>query len=68
MDTVRLNKDHRITLPKAVREAYGIRPGQKVQVTVRGGQMVLEPLRSISDARGVLKGMDAHIESEPDRF
>jgi AbrB family looped-hinge helix DNA binding protein len=43
VDTIRITKDWRITIPPKYRDLLHIRPGQKVDVTVsKGGIITLE--------------------------
>ena len=56
-----------VTLPQRVRESLGIHAGQKVQVIQYDNRVELIPLRSIDQARGILRGIDTSIAREPDR-
>ncbi|HRF50908.1 MAG TPA: AbrB/MazE/SpoVT family DNA-binding domain-containing protein [Anaerolineales bacterium] len=64
---VTVSPKFQVVIPKNVRRAMGLRPGQKVQVIHHGNRIELVPLRSVKSARGMLRGMDTTIESEPDR-
>jgi AbrB family looped-hinge helix DNA binding protein len=57
-----------VVIPKEVREAMNITPGQKVQMMIYRGNIVLVPLRPIEELRGILKGIDTNIERDPDRL
>ncbi|MBM4046014.1 MAG: AbrB/MazE/SpoVT family DNA-binding domain-containing protein, partial [Planctomycetes bacterium] len=37
METVTVSPKYQVVIPRAIREALGIRPGQKVQVIGRAG-------------------------------
>ena len=52
MDSVTLQMAQRgvITIPQAVRESYGMRPGDTVSLLDLGGVLVLSPRRSEIDA------------------
>jgi AbrB family looped-hinge helix DNA binding protein len=67
METVRVSTRYQVVIPKAVREAAGIRPGQEVAVLRYGGRIELIPLRPIGEMRGFLRGLDTTIEREKDR-
>ena len=54
-------------IPRAIREALGIRPGQMLQMTVVGGCVQLTPLCLVGKMRGCLKGVDTAVEREGDR-
>lgn len=67
MDTVRLSPKYQVVIPKGVREAMGLRPGQEVAVLRYRGRIELIPLRPVEEMRGFLRGVEATIEREPDR-
>ena len=43
MTHVIVRDKYRITIPKAIREKLGIRPGQKVEMTASGGSIRIDP-------------------------
>ncbi|MBI5651784.1 MAG: AbrB/MazE/SpoVT family DNA-binding domain-containing protein, partial [Chloroflexi bacterium] len=47
METVLLNPKYTVTIPRALRKAWGIRPGQKIQVIQYGDRLELIPLKPI---------------------
>ncbi|MBK7201406.1 MAG: AbrB/MazE/SpoVT family DNA-binding domain-containing protein [Anaerolineae bacterium] len=67
METVLVSPKFQVVIPRAVREALRIRPGQKVQVLQYEDRIELIPLRPIHEMRGFLRGIDTTIEREPDR-
>jgi len=67
MDTVTVSPKFQVVIPLAVRQALGLKPGQKIQVIQYGSRIELIPIRPIKKARGFLKGIDTTIEREPDR-
>ena len=68
METVKISSKFQVVIPKKLREALDLSPGQKVQMVAYGNRIELIPLKKISDMRGFLKGMDTTIEREPDRL
>ncbi len=68
MTTVLVSPKFQIVIPKAIREALDIRPGQKVQMIRYQNRIELIPVREITEARGFLKGINTTIEREPDRL
>ena len=68
METVTVSPKYQIVIPRAVRDAFDIRPGQKVQVIRYGDRIELIPLKPIQEMRGSLKGIDTMVEREPDRI
>ncbi len=67
MDTVKVSPKYQIVIPKEVREALGLRPGQEVAVLRYRGRIELIPMRPVEEMRGFLRGVDSTFEREPDR-
>ncbi len=67
MESVRVSPKFQIVIPRAVREALRIQPGQRVQVIQYGDRIELIPIRPTQEMRGFLKGIDTTVEREPDR-
>jgi AbrB family looped-hinge helix DNA binding protein len=67
MTTITLSSKFQIVIPKAVREALDIRPGQKLQVIGYSNRIELIPVRPIQEARGFLRDIDTTVEREADR-
>ncbi len=68
MKAVRISPKYQIVIPKEVREALHLTPGQNVQVFVYDSRIELVPERDIRDMRGFLKGMDSTLQREKDRL
>lgn len=71
MTTVAISPKFQIVIPKAVREALKLRPGQRVEVRLDGqGRVLVEPELDIRSARGFLKpiaGVDvSDIPADPE--
>lgn len=54
MAVVQISDKGQITLPARIRKKLGIKPRSQVVVTVRDGEVLLRPLRSIRDLAGSL--------------
>jgi AbrB family looped-hinge helix DNA binding protein len=67
MQTVTVSPKYQIVIPKTVRQALNIRPGQKMQITEYHGRIELIPERDIKELRGFLKGINTEFEREEDR-
>ncbi len=67
MQQVKVSPKFQVVIPKAVREALGIQPGQRLQVVPCGERIELVPVREIGEMKGFLAGMDPRFEREPDR-
>ncbi|MGY0194216.1 AbrB/MazE/SpoVT family DNA-binding domain-containing protein [Leptothrix sp. BB-4] len=71
MTSVAVSPKFQIVIPKAIREALKLRPGQRVDVRLDGaGRVVVEPELDIRSARGFLPpipGVDlAQVTSDPE--
>ena len=67
MEAVKISKKFQVLIPKKLRKALRLSPGQKIQMVVYGDRIELIPLRKISEMKGFLKGIDTTVEREPDR-
>lgn len=67
MPTVTVSPKYQVVIPKEIRERMNIKPGQKVDMFIFDGTIMLVPLRPIEELRGIAKGIDAQFEREPDR-
>jgi AbrB family looped-hinge helix DNA binding protein len=68
MQSVILSPKYQVIIPKKVREALHLRPGQKMQVIEYAGCIELTPDRDIKELRGFLKGINAEFSREEDRI
>jgi AbrB family looped-hinge helix DNA binding protein len=67
VDTVKVSPKYQVVIPKGVREAAGIQPGQEMAVLRYRGRIELIPMSPVREMRGFLRGVDSSIEREPDR-
>jgi AbrB family looped-hinge helix DNA binding protein len=67
METVTVSHRYQVAIPRKIRESLGLRAGQKMQMILHDGSIVLLPLRSMRKMRGFLKGIDTTVEREMDR-
>jgi AbrB family looped-hinge helix DNA binding protein len=68
MEAVKISPKFQVVIPKRLREALRLSPGQKVQMFVYGDRIEMIPLRKISEMKGFLKGIDTTVDREPDRI
>ncbi len=68
MQIVTVSPKYQVVIPKSVRRAINLRPGQKMQVVEYNGRIELIPLRDITELRGFLKGINTEFEREDDRI
>jgi AbrB family looped-hinge helix DNA binding protein len=64
MQTVTVSPKYQAVIPKAVRQALYLRPGQKMQVVEYDGRIELIPERDIKDFCWFLKGINTEFERE----
>lgn len=67
MQTVTVSPKYQVVIPRAIREALHLRPGQKMQVIEYEGRIEFIPERDIKELRGFLKGINTAFEREEDR-
>jgi len=67
MQTVTVSPKYQVVIPKAVREALHLRPGQKMLVIEYDGRIELVPEQDIKELRGFVKGINTEFEREEDR-
>ena len=67
METVTVSPKYQVVIPKNVRNALGIRVGQKIQIVVYEGRIELLPVMPVKELRGFAKGIDTSIQREDDR-
>lgn len=64
---VTISPKYQIVIPKEVREALHLLPGEKLQVFRYQNRLEFVPIKDIKKMRGFLKGMDTVIKREKDR-
>ena len=67
METVVVSPQFHVLIPKLIRQACALRPGQRVRIVRYDHRIELIPLKSLNTRRGFLKGLDTTIEREADR-
>jgi AbrB family looped-hinge helix DNA binding protein len=68
MELVKISPKYQVVIPKSVRTALGLRPGQKLYVIPFGSRIELVPEQKISEMRGFLRGIDTSFERERERL
>jgi len=68
MEAVKISPKFQVVIPKKLRDALNLSPGQRMQMVVYGNRIEMIPLRQISEMKGFLKGLDTTVEREPDRL
>ena len=67
MQIVTVSPKFQVVIPRTVREALHLRPGQKMQVVQYEGRIEFIPERDIKELRGFLKGINTNFDREADR-
>ena len=67
MQTVTVSPKYQVVIPKDIREAMHLRPGQKLKMIMYEGRIELIPDRDITELKGFLKGINTDFEREGDR-
>lgn len=68
METVTVSPKFQVVIPKEIREALKLTPGQKVQALLYENRIELIPLRPVKQMRGFLKGIDTTVVRAGDRL
>lgn len=68
MQTVTVSPKYQVVIPKEIRDALQLRPGQKMRVIEYDGRIEMIPDRDISELKGFLKGINTDIQRENDRL
>ncbi len=67
LETVKLSPKFQVVIPKNVRLAMNLKPGQRIQVIPLENRIELVPERNLTELRGFLLGIDTGFEREDDR-
>jgi AbrB family looped-hinge helix DNA binding protein len=67
METVTISPKYQVVIPRRIREALDLKPGQRVRVLQYDRRVEYVPIMPMREARGFLRGIDTDLEREPDR-
>ena len=67
MSVVTVSPKFQVVIPREIREALGLEPGQKVQAFQYQNRVELIPVRSVREMRGILEGIDTSVPRDRDR-
>lgn len=65
---VTISPKFQIVIPKEVREALHLQPGEKLYVFKYQNRLEFVPVKDVKKMRGFLKGIDTVIERDKDRL
>lgn len=66
-NVVTVSPKYQVVIPLQIREALGIRPGQKVQALQYRDRVEFVPFRPVKAMRGFLRGLTPRAETAPER-
>lgn len=66
-ETATISPKFQVVIPKRIREAMGLRSGEKVSIFCYRHRIEIIPRRDIRQLRGSLKGIDTSFVREGDR-
>ena len=67
METVTISSKYQVVIPQSVREAMGLRSGEKAHVIPYRNRIEIIPVRDIRQLRGLLKGINTSLVRAGDR-
>ncbi|MEF8794355.1 MAG: AbrB/MazE/SpoVT family DNA-binding domain-containing protein [Thiohalorhabdus sp.] len=67
MATLTISSKYQVAIPKEIREALHLTPGQKVQVIAYEDRLELIPVQPLHRMKGFLEGIDTEVPREGDR-
>lgn len=67
MSTTTLSPKFQVVIPKNIREALKLAPGNKFHVVEYEGRIEMIPIRKAKEMRGFLRGIDTTVGREKDR-
>jgi len=67
MAVVTVSPKYQVVIPLRIREALGLKPGQKVEAVQFLDRIEFIPVRPIKAMRGFLKGINTRVPRDRDR-
>ena len=67
MTTLTVSSKYQIVIPSKIRQALGIKPGEKLHAIEYRGRIELVPVIPTKSARGSLRGIDTNVPRDADR-
>ncbi|BCX89422.1 antitoxin PrlF [Methylomarinovum tepidoasis] len=59
-----LTSKGQVTIPKSIRDALKMAPGDKIEFILRDGEVILVPLRSVRSLKGMLPAPERPVSLE----
>ena len=67
MTVVTISPSFQVVIPREIRKALGLRPGQKLRVLRGQNRIEFVPVREMAEMRGFLPGLDGAVCRDADR-
>ena len=67
MSVVTVSPKYQVVIPQRIREALGLKPGQKVEAVQYLDRIEFIPVRPIRAMRGFLRGINTTVPRDRDR-
>ncbi|MDZ7800532.1 MAG: AbrB/MazE/SpoVT family DNA-binding domain-containing protein [Trueperaceae bacterium] len=64
---MKISPKFQVVIPKRIREALTLEPGQYLDMVVVDGRIEMIPVPSLKEARGFLHGIDTSVPRDEDR-
>jgi AbrB family looped-hinge helix DNA binding protein len=64
---VTVSPKYQVVIPKKIRDAFNLRPGQRMQIFNYEGRIELIPEQDLKELCGFLKGINTEFKREEDR-
>ncbi len=68
METVKISPKFQVVIPAKIREAMGLKPGQKMHVISYQNRVEFIPVMDIEESQGMFSGINTDFEREKDRL
>ncbi len=68
MNTVTISPKFQVVIPKNIRMALLLKPGEKLQVFIYQNRLEFMLMRDIKKMRGALKGLSTNLTRDKDRL
>jgi AbrB family looped-hinge helix DNA binding protein len=65
---VTISPKYQVVIPREIREALQLQPGESLQVFQHEDRIEMIPVRPLKAMRGFLRGIDTTVERGPDRL
>jgi AbrB family looped-hinge helix DNA binding protein len=67
VSVVTVSPKYQVVIPREIREALRLEPGQKVQALQYQNRVEFIPIRAMREMRGFLRGIDSTVVRDKDR-